>query len=398
MSRRCTWSRGALPFFVLWQLACGDAGPRADGGPELGEAAGDLGPGADAATGDAAQSTTTTLRVHYPAASHTVAIRGDLGPLDWTSGASTSALGADVYEYVVTLPASATELQWKPLLDDSTWARGPNYLAHRGETVDVYPHFYTQAGSVSKLFVSFHSTLLENDRPVWLYLPPTYIENTEAKFPVLYMHDGQNLFDSQPAFGTSGWRVDHTLDSAAESGSIREIIVVAPENMGTDREYEYTPTYVAAEGKSGGGDLYLRMLVEELKPQVDAMLRTQPGRETTGVLGSSLGGLVSAYAGVKQASSFGLVGAMSPSTWWDNRVIVADVQGMGSVRPDRVYVDYGAPDDGGADTVFLVTAYHDLGYVEGASFHAVVQAGGMHSEPYWAMRLPGALTFLFGAR
>src|SRR4029078_3964792 len=160
----------------------------------------------------------------------------------------------------------------------------------------------------------FHSNLLGNDRTVWAYLPPSYSENTRATYPVLYMHDGQNLFDSQPAFGTGGWRVDATLNGAAEDGSIREIIVIAPENAGTDREYEYTPTVDPAEGKSGGGDLCLRFLVEELKPKVDTMLRTQPGRATTGTLGSSLGGLISVHAGVKDAATFGIVGALSPST------------------------------------------------------------------------------------
>ncbi len=356
----------------------------------------DLG-SSDLAGADLAQSDLTRLRVHYPAGAHAVAIRGDALPLDWTTGASATALGGGVYEYAITIPAAST-LAWKPLLDDATWARGPNYLAHRGETVDVYPHFYNQAGTVSKLFTSFHSTLLGNDRPIWVYLPPTYAENTTARFPVVYMHDGQNLFDSQPALGSGGWRVDHTLDTAAETGAIRELIVIGVENVSDARDYEYTPTYDSSELDGGGADLYLRLLVEELKPQVDGMLRTMPARATTGVAGSSLGGLVSAYAGVRQAGTFGLVAAMSPSTWWDELVIVDEVAAMGIVRPDRVYLDYGDPDDGGDETAFLVDAYLGLGYAEGTSLHLVVQPGGLHAESSWAMRLPGALAFLFGPR
>jgi predicted alpha/beta superfamily hydrolase len=307
-----------------------------------------------------------------------------------------SAGADDTWAYVVTLPPSVPKLEWKPLLDDSTWSRGPNYVALRGQTVDVYPHFYNGAGTVSKLFTSFHSNLLGNDRAVWLYLPASYSENTRATYPVLYMHDGQNLFDPSAPWG--GWHVGDTLNAAGEDGSIRELIVIGPENAGTKREWEYTPDYDKSEKDGGGGDLYLRFLLEELKPQVDAMLRTRAGRSTTGVLGSSLGGLISAYAGVTKASSFGIVGAMSPSTWWNNDVIVSDVQGSVAPRPDRVYVDYGDPDDGGEDTILLVQAYQSIGYVEGSNFHAYVQPGGLHQENYWAQRLPGALQFLWGPR
>ena len=298
---------------------------------------------------------------------------------------------------MITLPASIPQLAWKPLLDDATWSRGPNYVALRGQTVDVYPHFHDQNGTVSKLFDAFHSNLLGNDRVVWLYLPASYGENTRATYPVLYMHDGQNLFDPSAPWG--GWHVDDTLNAAGEDGSIRELIVVAPENAGTKREWEYTPDYDMSEHDGGGGDLYLRFLVEELKPQVDAMLRTRPARATTGVLGSSLGGLISAYAGVTKADTFGIVGAMSPSTWWSDDVIIADVKGMmPSPRPDRVYVDYGSGTDDGEDTSLLVQAYQQIGYVEGAGFHSYIQPGGEHQENYWAMRLPGALQFLFGPR
>ena len=362
-----------------------EEGPGVDGGADLPDGASPT----DMADG------VTTLRVHYPAGTHTLRVRGDTGPLSWQAGAVMSDLADDTHEYVLTLPPSVAQVEWKPLLDDATWSRGPNYVARRGEIVDVYPHFVAQKGSVSKLFVSFHSALLGNDRPVWVYLPVSYGENPRATYPVLYMHDGQNLFDPQGPWG--GWRVDEALDAAGESGAIRELIVVGPENT-AGRDYEYTPTYDAAEGSSGGGDLYLRMLVEELKPQVDAMLRTQPGRATTGVMGSSLGGLISAYAGYKQPGTFGLVGALSPSTWWDNEVIVADVKAQGAARPDRVYVDCGDGDDGLAETDHLFSAYQTIGYTEGTTLKTVVQPGGQHQENYWAMRVPGAMAFLFGKR
>ena len=356
--------------------------------------------GSDMTTLDA--NGVTTLRVHHPLTGHTLSVRGGSSPLDWTKGKPMVSVSDGVYQYQVTLPPTVAQLEWKPLVDDSTWSRGPNYVAVRGATVDVYPHFFTQAGTVKKLFASFHSTALNNDRVVWVYLPPSYDENPLATFPVVYMQDGQNLF-AAGVFGDNGWRVEHTLDAGAEDGSIREIIVVGPEVAAAPRWYEYTPTVDASEMKGGSGDRYLTMLVDELKPQVDAMLRTRPERAATGILGSSLGGLISAYAGCKKADTFALVGEMSPSTWWDNEVILADVAAMTAPSPDKIYIDYdddGLNDDGdgGDETDMLIGAYVQKGYVVGQNLMKVVQPGGMHSEMYWAQRLPGALGFLFGKR
>jgi predicted alpha/beta superfamily hydrolase len=382
---------------ALSLAACGGpASPvRGDGGVDLAHEV------SDGDLPDGAPDGTTTLRVHYPAGAHTLSVRGDTLPMSWTTGLSMTAGADDTWTYSVVLPATVTQIQWKPLADDSTWSRGPNYTAQRGQTVDVYPHFFTVTGTVSQLFPAFQSTLLGNTRVVWMYLPPSYNENTRETFPVLYMHDGQNLFNVQPTLGTNGWQADATLDAAAEDGSIADLIIIAPENAGTQREYEYTPTYDPSEMAGGGGDLYLGMLVTELKPQVDEMLRTQAGRDSTGTLGSSLGGLISAYAGVTKASTYGIIGAMSPSTWWDNEVIVTDVKGMGALRPNKVYVDCGtAADDGDGqvETADLFAAYQAIGYVQGTTYDQVIQPGGAHSEMYWAERLPGALAYLFGPR
>jgi predicted alpha/beta superfamily hydrolase len=401
---RCSALTLALSAALSCTAGCGrpsasgpDAGTPSDGGPSSGDQGAPLvDGGGDGASNDGV----TTLRIHYPAGSHALTLRGNTAPLTWDKGVALTAGANDTYQYTMTLQPSVAQVEMKPLLDDTTWSRGPNYVMRRGETADVYPHFVTVKGTVKQLFSAFHSTLLGNDRVVWVYLPPSYDENPRATFPVAYMHDGRNLFDPQLAFGGNEWKVDETLDGAAEDGTIRELIVIGPEAT-SDRIYEYTPTSDPAEGKSGGGDLYLRMLVEELKPQVDAQLRTQPGRATTAVIGSSLGGLISVYAGVKHPDTFGLVGALSPSTWWDNTTIIGDVKGMGAARPDRVYVDSGdsgQDNDDVVNTNLLAAAFVQIGYVDGTTLKHVVQAGGQHSEIYWAMRLPGTLSFLFGAR
>ncbi len=352
---------------------------------------------ADGAAADLAPAP-TVIRVHYPAGGHALAVRGSTGPLDWNHGLPMTAGADDTWTW--QSDAVAAPLEWKPLLDDATWSRGPNYKVMPGATVDAWPHFTSTAGKVVVLIQTFHSQKLPDDRTIRAYLPASYDENTRATYPVVYMHDGQNLFDPALAFGGNEWMVDETLDGAAEDGSIRETIVIGIDNTPA-RIYELTPTDGGMGG--GGGDAYLAMITDELKPRVDQMLRTRPGRADTAILGSSLGGLISAYAGVKRPDVFGLVGAMSPSTWWDNDVIIGDVAATkgAKVRPDRVYVDSGdsgQDNDDVANTNMLAQTYLSIGYVEGADFHHVVQAGGQHNEIYWAQRLPGALAFLLGAR
>jgi predicted alpha/beta superfamily hydrolase len=337
--------------------------------------------------------------------------------------------------FTYALAGLSSPAEWKPLLDDTTWSRGPNYHVAPGQTVDVWPHFTTTKGSVSTLIPAFHSNLLGNDRAVYAYLPPSYAENTEATFPVVYMHDGQNLWDALPqlAFGST-WNVDATFDAAAENGACSaggvlgwgaqplggtpttctgdgdcksgecrtfpEAIVIGVANT-VSRIYEYTPTTDPGTPGGGGADLYVKMLVQELKPAIDGMLRTRPDVASTALAGSSLGGLVTAYAGLQHPEVFGMLGALSPSTWWNADVIVGDVKGTlpSPSRPLLVYVDSGQGTvDDEADTDLLAAVYVGLGYVDGKTFRHVVQPGAQHSEVYWAERFPGAMQLLLGVR
>jgi predicted alpha/beta superfamily hydrolase len=349
---------------------------------------------ADAAPSPDGGTLVTTLRVHYPAGTRTIAIRGSAAPLSWGKGSAATPGADDAWTF--TLSDLASPLEWKPLLDDATWSRGPNYKLSPGQTLDVYPHFLVRKGEYARAWPAFTSQILPSTRGVWTYLPPTYLENVRARFPVLYMHDGQNLFDAATAFGGHEWKVDETMDAGAEDGAIREAIVIGVENT-SDRTAEYT---FPAPSK---GDDYLKMLTDELKPMVDGALRTLPDRASTAIMGSSLGGLISAYAGVHRADAFGLVGAMSPSTYWNNLAILDEVGTMPgrAQHPERVYVDSGdsgPSNDDVTDTASLARRYADVGYVEGASLHYLVQTGGQHNEIYWAERLPGALHFLLGPR
>lgn len=378
-------------------------------------------------------SATATLIVHYPVGTHGLSVRGSASGLSWTQGVAMSG-SSDTF--TLSVASVSAPFEWKPLLDDTTWARGPNYRAAPGQTVEIWPHFSTAQGQVVTLIPSFHSSVLDNDRAIYAYLPPSYDENPTATYPVVYMHDGQNLWAAMPqlAFGGNPWNVDTAFDQAAENGAcsanglvgwgaqplggspslctgdgdcashecrtFREAIVIGVANT-SDRIYEYTPTTDPGTPGGGGADLYLQMLVQELKPTVDGMLRTRTGASSTAMAGSSLGGLVTAYAGLKYPSVFGLVGELSPSTWWNDDVIVSDVQGTPAApgRPQVVYVDSGEGSaDDEADTDQLAAAYLALGYVDGQDFRHVVQPNAQHNETYWAQRFPGAMQLLLGAR
>ena len=390
-------------FVLLFVTACGAPLPLPDAGLPLGGGSGggngSLDAGAvdagavDAGTTDA--GVVTVLRVRYPAGTQAVFARGSKAPLNWNTGVPMVKVNDDTW--TLSVPTLTEALEWKPLLDDATWSKGPNYVGRLGVVNEIAPHFFRDNGQWSLRWPTLASTLLGNPRGVYVYLPPTYLENAASRMPVVYLHDGQNLFDPSAASGGVTWGVPETMDSAAGTARFREAIVVGVENTSA-RIAEYTPTSDPMYG-GGNGDLFLRMLVEELKPKVDAELRTLPGREETVLIGSSLGGLISSYAGVRKPDTFGFIGAMSPSVWWDNRVLLTFVAQTGAARPVRVYVDSGdsgPSNDGVTDTNDLTAAYRALGYVEGATLKHVVQAGGTHTESAWASRLPGALEFLLG--
>lgn len=352
------------------------------------------------ATTDVAASR-TVLRVRYPFGARGLSLRGDAtGLLDWTRGVAFRRVDDTTMEW--SSDAVRSPFAWKPLLDDATWSLGPNYQARVGETVEVFPRFTTQNGAARRYWTAFHSEALGNTRGVWVYLPPSYAESPLRRYPVAYMHDGQNLFDAASAFGGVAWEADDAMNLGAADGTIREAIVVGVENNG-DRIDEYTPTRDATVMQGGRADRYLRMLVDELKPLVDREFRTLTGPADTALVGSSLGGLLSVWIGVQRADVFGNIGAMSPSTWWDDRMILDEVTRTSGrpARPLRVWVDSGdsGPSrDDVENTRMLAAAYRALGYRDEVDLHYVVQEGAVHNESAWRTRLPDALRFLLGPR
>jgi predicted alpha/beta superfamily hydrolase len=230
-------------------------------------------------------------------------------------------------------------------------------------------------------------------------LPPSYGNDDVSRFPVLYLHDGQNVFDSATAFSEE-WQVDETSTGLIQRGEIDPIIVVGVYNAGDARVDDYTPTMDATHARGGGVALHGRMLVEELKPWIDSTYRTLPSAASTALGGSSLGGLATLHLGLRYPTAFGMLAVHSPAVWWDNRVIVKQVEALPDRLKLRIWLDAGTaeapaviPDVRALRDALLRKGWrlgHDLAYVE-------VEGAG-HDERAWGARVAPMLRYLFPAR
>jgi predicted alpha/beta superfamily hydrolase len=243
-----------------------------------------------------------------------------------------------------------------------------------------------------KVCRGFTSPQLENARDILVYLPPSYATSPERRYPVIYMQDGQNLFDVATSFAGE-WEVDQTLEQTAREDGLEAIVVGIP-NMGKARLDEYTPF---KDQKLGGGlgRRYVSFIAHTLKPCIDADFRTLTGRESTGIAGSSLGGLVSLYGFFRYPRVFGFVGCMSPALWLSERRIFQFVEAMPH-RPGRIYIDCGTA-EGEAETLDverLCSILRSKGYEVGKDLVCVIEPGAAHEEKAWARRFRGELKFL----
>jgi len=264
--------------------------------------------------------------------------------------------------------------------------------------------FHTVSGEV-RLLNEIYSPQLHNRREILVYLPPSYASGNHY-YPVIYMHDGQNLFDEATSFAGE-WGVDETLNALSQEGI--EAIVVGIPNLGVERTKEYSP-FVDRRHGGGLGDLYVDFIADTLKPLIDSAFRTRPERETTGIFGSSMGGLISLYAFFYSPQTFGFVGAMSPSFWFAGGAILPYIR---SARPNpgRVYLDMGEKEQPAAarrwwqiplldhlrknDCEKVVSLLGRKGCDE-EHLRFVVDPTGEHNEAAWRRRLPDALRFLLG--
>lgn len=258
---------------------------------------------------------------------------------------------------------------------------------------EIYPpegaEGHTVAGAV-RVLRGVRSERLDNERDVYLYLPPGYAEG-ERRYPVIYMHDGQNLFDAATSFAEE-WRVDETMEALAAEGV--EAIVVGISNAGGDRCDEYSP-FVDPKQGGGCGDEYLDFLLTTVKPRVDADFRTRPDRASTGVAGSSMGALISLYAFFRRPESFGFAGVMSPALWFARGAIFTYLAAAPSPR-GRIHLDVGTAE--GEGTLRDARRMRDLlagkGYAPVTDLHYLEARGAPHSEAAWAERFGEAARWL----
>jgi predicted alpha/beta superfamily hydrolase len=259
----------------------------------------------------------------------------------------------------------------------------------------VTPH--TLSGEFRK-HAGFRSQFLKAERDVLVYLPPGYESASERRYPVFYMHDGQNLFDGATSYiPGQDWRVHETTQALVRAQAIEPVIVVGIYNTGKARVEEYTPSADPRFRVGGKAELYGRLIVEELKPFVDSHYRTKADAADTALGGSSLGGLVTIYLGLRHPRVFGKLAVLSPSVWWDGRRILGDVAALRPETRARIWLDMGT-DEGAnatADARMLRDALVSEGWGLGRDLRYFEAQGAKHTEAAWAQRVDPVLRFLF---
>lgn len=231
---------------------------------------------------------------------------------------------------------------------------------------------------------------LKYDRDVIVWLPPSYPTETKKRYPVLYMHDGQNVFDPQTSFIGYEWRADEVADSMIKANAIEEIIIVGIYNS-PDRISEYSDTPL--------GRHYARFVVERVKTLIDSVYRTKPSRENTAVMGSSMGGLISLLFVWWYPDVFSKAACLSTAISPDERnEIINEIRDYrGPKKELRIYLDVGGlepPLVPGFEA--LTSVLEDKGYRIGTDLESFFDKSAVHNEQAWAHRLWRPLIFLFG--
>jgi predicted alpha/beta superfamily hydrolase len=252
-----------------------------------------------------------------------------------------------------------------------------------------------------RIYKNFKSSYLPGDRDVIVYVPPGYDQRPAQDYPALYLHDGQNLFDGRTSFVPGRtWQVLDHADQAIEAGEVEPLIIVGIYNAGERRLAEYTHEY---NWQMGGGeaDSYGRLITQELMPWIATEYRVRQARENTGMGGSSLGGLVSLYLGLRYPAVFGKLAIMSPSVWWNHKSILGYLNEHAPQLWERpkIWLDVGDLEGQKAlrDVEHLARRLKANGWKPGDNLHFEKVEGGTHDETSWSTRVRPMLKFLFPA-
>ncbi len=237
----------------------------------------------------------------------------------------------------------------------------------------------------------FEIPQLNRTRRLYIYLPPDY-ETTDRTYPVMYMQDGQNLFDLHTSF-SGEWEVDESLNTLFENGD-DGIIIVGINNGGEHRIDEYTPWSHPQYG-GGQGDAYVNFIVDNLKPFIDSNFRTKTDRLNTGIMGSSLGGLISFYAAIEHQDIFGKAGIFSPSFWFSDQVYT-HVENTGKEHDMKFYLLGGEQESSTLiqELEDMQTTLLNAGF-QSSEILLHTHSDGQHSEWFWNREFPDAYIWLF---
>ena len=260
----------------------------------------------------------------------------------------------------------------------------------------------TASGNI-RMHVGFHSTLLNNERTLAVYLPPGYDQNPDARYPVLYMQDGQNLFDTATSFAGVEWNADETAEKLIKEGKINPVIIVGIYNS-PDRTEEYTPWQASETDPVARGVYYGWAVAYEIKRFIDKTYRTKPDRDNTAIAGSALGGLIALDTARAHSDTFGACAALSPSLWSAEGELLsqwtADHDWM---KGTRFWIDVGEGETEDYPTgeavphlQTLAATLQSAGLTKGQDYIEHIAEGDEQNEAAWSKRFDKVLTFLYG--
>jgi predicted alpha/beta superfamily hydrolase len=314
--------------------------------------------------------------------------------------------------WMITLPPSASSIQfkftrgnWAKVEGNATGTQRPNRNHTFGSadtvriTIESWEDLHQGGGGggstanaqVIVLTDSFYIPQLQRHRRIWMYLPVDYNTALSKRYPVFYMHDGQNLFDASTAFAGE-WEVDEHISRLFGQGD-DGAIVVGISNGGAQRINEYSP-WINPQYGGGQGEDYMNFIVQTLKPYIDSHYRTDSSRASTGLWGSSMGGLISQFGVMRHQEVFGMAGVFSPSLWFSSQVF-AQIPLEGRRQPTRFYLLAGALESSSlvAQTQQLAQSLRSVGF-DSTDIAVRIRSDGQHSEWFWRREFPEAYRWL----
>lgn len=253
---------------------------------------------------------------------------------------------------------------------------------------------HTSQSNVTILSDKYDMRQLNTTRKIWIYLPPDY-ETSNKKYPVIYMQDGQNLFDKSSSY-TGEWGIDESLNDLFSKGDYG-VIVVGIENGNIERINEYSPWINKTYG-GGKGDLYLQFITESLKPFIDRKYRTLTQAKYNVLAGASMGGLISSYGVLKLNKHFGKAIIMSPAYWFALNEYKSFIENDKSVNlaDSRIYIVGGQNE---SETMVLhIDEIHKTLIEKGLkpeNSSIKIDLDGIHNEKYWGREFPSAYQWIF---